>query len=100
MNNVLTRRQFFGASAAGGALLASHMMPRCLIAAEEDRWPKLPPVKIYKVFAGRTGDSYLTHPTEEIAKFDKYFADLETRLGDVKFIGGDLIPPANAAQVA
>jgi hypothetical protein len=63
-------------------------------------WPKLPPAKIYKVYAGRTGDMYLARPTEELGRFEQYFADLEKRLGDVQFIGGDMIPPANVDQLA
>jgi len=100
MSNPLTRRQFLGATAAGGALLAAHLASRSAFSAEEESWPKMPPAKIYKVYAGRTGDAYLTHPTEELAKFDKYLADLETRLGDVKFVGGDTVPPADAGEVA
>jgi hypothetical protein len=100
MNSYLTRREFLGATAAGGALLASHLAARSVLAAEEDTWPKLPPAKIYTVFAGRTGDAYLTRPTEEIAKFNNCFAEIETKLGDVKFIGGDLIPPAEADKIA
>jgi hypothetical protein len=69
-------------------------------AAADTGWPQLPPVKIYKVFAGRTGDAYLTHPTEEIGRFEKYLSDLERRLGDVTFIGGDLIPPVKVDEVA
>jgi hypothetical protein len=75
-------------------------MTNSTVAAEGASWPKLPPAKIYKVFAGRTGDAYLTHPTSELAKFDQYLLDLETKLGDVKFIGGDLIPPVKAEEVA
>ena len=81
-------------------LLAAQLATGSAAAAEGAAWPKLPPAKIYKVFAGRTGDSYLTHPTEEIAKFDKYLTELEKKLGDVKFVGGDLIPPAKADAVA
>jgi hypothetical protein len=80
--------------------LTAHLTAGSLFAAEGEPWPKLPPVKIYKVYAGRTGDAYLTRPTEELDQFEKYFADLEKRLGDVKFIGGDMIPPAQPEEVA
>lgn len=100
MSDSLTRRQFLGATAAGGALLAAHLATRSAFAAEQADLPRLPPARIYKVFAGRTGDAYLTRPTEEIAKFNKYFTDLEAKLGDVKFIGGDLVPPTDVAEVA
>jgi hypothetical protein len=62
-------------------------------------WPKLPPARIYKVYAGRTGDMYLAHPTEEIAKFEKYCADLEKKLGGIHFVGGDMIPPAQVDEL-
>jgi hypothetical protein len=68
--------------------------------AQEEGWPKLPPAKIYKLYAGRTGDDYLTHPTEELGRFEKYFTDLENKLGDVKFVGGDMVPPAKVEEVA
>jgi hypothetical protein len=63
-------------------------------------WPKLPPAKIYQVYVGRTGDMYLAHPTEELARFQQYFKDLEQRLGDIKFVGGDMVPPAAVDQLA
>ena len=100
MSDSLNRREFLGAAAAGGALLAAHLAADSVGPSPGASWPKLPPAKIYKVFAGRTGDAYLTRPTEELARLDKYFADLETKLGDVKFIGGDMIPPAEVGQVA
>jgi hypothetical protein len=81
-------------------MLAAHLATDSVFAAEGAPLPKLPPAKIYKVFAGRTGDAYLSRPTEELAKFDKCFADLEAKLGDVKFIGGDLIPDAKVEEVA
>ena len=100
MINSLTRRELLGTAAAGGALLATRLAADSVAASEGAPWPKLPPVKIYKVYAGRTGDAYLTRPTEELARLDKYFADLETKFGDVKFVGGDMIPPTDAGQVA
>ncbi len=100
--NDMTRRNFLRTSAASGALLASGMVAPWAFGAEkdEDNWPKMKPVKIYKIYAGRTGDDYLTRPTEELARFEKYFGDLERKLGDVKFIGGDMIPPGNVDQIA
>jgi len=101
--NCCNRREFMSAAAAGGVLLASHFATRSALAADAGAaadWPPMPPAKIHKVYAGRTGDSYLTHPTEEIEKFEKYFADLEKKLGDVQFVGGDQVPPVDVAQVA
>ncbi len=97
----MTRRSFLGTTtAAGGAWCASRIFTPWSFAAGQADWPKLPPARIYKVYAGRTGDMYLAHPTEELAKFEQYFAELEKKLGDVKFIGGDLIPPAEVDQLA
>jgi len=95
-----TRREFLGTAAAGGALLAANVAAQPALAAGGGDFPKLPPVKIYKVFAGRTGDGYLMRPTEELARFDQYFASVEKKLGDVKFIGGEMIPPAKVQEVA
>ena len=76
-------------------------MRNSVFAAEGDPdWPPMQPAKIYRLFVGRTGDAYLTHPTEEIEKFNQYFTELEKKLGDVQFIGGDLVPPADVAAVA
>jgi hypothetical protein len=100
MSHALNRREFLETAAASSALLATGLAAASAAAAEGASWAKLPPAKIYKVFAGRTGDSYLTHPTDELAKFDKYLAELENKLGDVKFIGGDLIPPTKAEETA
>jgi len=97
----LTRRAFLGTAAVGGAMVvggcaAQH---RTGATAETEGWPKPPPVKIAKVYIGRTGGIYLSRPKEEIAQFDAHLAKLEGRLGDVRFIGGDVVPPANVAQV-
>jgi hypothetical protein len=100
VSDPLTRREFLGTAAAGSALLAAGMAANTASAAPTADWTKLPPAKIYLVYAGRTGDSYLTHPTEEIAKFKAYFPKLEAKLGDVKFVGGDFVPPANLNEVA
>jgi hypothetical protein len=43
---------------------------------------------------------YLAHPAVELAKFEKYFADLEKKLGGIKFVGGDMIPPTHVDKLA
>jgi len=95
-----SRRPFLGATLAGGALAASRTLTPLSLAASPRDWPKLPPAKIYLVYAGRTGDMYLARPTEELARFQQYFKDLEQRLGDVQFVGGDMIPPTEVDQLA
>lgn len=98
MNSGINRREFLGASAAGaGALL---MGGRFIMAAEGQSWPaKMEPVKIYKVYVGRTGGIYLSRPREELDKFNKYLAKIENELGDVVFTGGEMIPATNVDDV-
>lgn len=100
MSNLVSRRQFLGTAAAGGVLLGAKLGAGAATTSEAEGWPALPPVRIYKVYVGRTGGIYLSRPTEEIAKFNDYLAGVERKLGDVQFIGGDLIPPTEAAKVA
>jgi len=103
MDASMTRREFLGTTAAAGALLAGQISGAVTTTApaESETWPpKPPPVKIHKVFVGRTGDIYLSRPKDEIDKLDKYLDAVAQKLGDVKFVGGDLIPPAKAGEVA
>jgi len=95
----MNRREFLGVSAAGaGAVLLGSQLATA--GQQEGDWPpKMPPVKIYKVFIGRTGGIYLSRPTDEIDRFNRYLANLEYKLGDVQFIGGDLLPPAEVDQI-
>lgn len=67
--------------------------------AREEGWVERPPVKIHTVYVGRTGDIYLSRPTEEIAKFKNYLAGVEQRLADVQFVGGETVPPEDVASV-
>ena len=53
----------------GGVLCASRIWAPWALAAAQGDLPKLPPARIYQVYAGRTGDLYLGHPTEELARF-------------------------------
>ena len=99
MSEQMNRREFLGVGAAGaGAVLLGAQLAGA--GEKEESWPpKMPPAKIYKVFVGRTGDIYLSRPTDEIDKFNRYLANVEDKLGDVKFIGGDLVPPTEVDQV-
>jgi len=102
MSDLFNRREFLGASAAGAGavILGTQLADRSTAAGQASEWPpKLPAVKIYKVYIGRTGGIYLSRPTDEIGKFDKYLADVQRKLGDVKFIGGELIPPTEVEKV-
>ena len=98
MSSGINRREFLGAGAAGtGALL---MGGRFITAAEGQDWPaKMEPVKIYKVFVGRTGGIYLSRPGDEVDKFNKHLAKIESELGDVVFMGGEMIPATNVDDV-
>jgi len=100
----MNRRDFMkvAAVAGGGAVLASELAGRFAAAAEAaaaGAWPALPPVKVHKVFIGRTG-GYMARPREETAKLNKYLDDLAAKLGDVTFVGGETIPGARAEDVA
>jgi hypothetical protein len=106
----LTRRRFLEASAvAGGMLLAGCAAarkpePPSPVAAEDVGWPKLPPVKIHVVYVGLGGawPKPEFDAKAEVARFQKYLAGLRQRMGDVEFVGGELIPNSDgpAAQLA
>jgi len=98
MSAALNRREFLTAGAAGaGVVLLANQFAR---AGQTENWPpKMPPVKIYQVYIGRTGGIYLSRPTAEIKMFEEYLAGIEKKLGDVKFIGGEMLPPAEIAAV-
>ncbi|MBE0657918.1 MAG: hypothetical protein IH602_09520 [Bryobacteraceae bacterium] len=104
----LNRRMFLGTSAAG-MTLAARAEAQAALAAERDEWPKLKPATIHKIYIGRAGSTvnaagrtvqYLTWGQDEIKKMDAYLDGLEKRLGDVKFVGGETIPPADAGEIA
>lgn len=104
----LNRRTFLGAGTTAGFMLAGQPGARAAASSERDEWPKLRPATIHKLFIGRSGATtnaagrrvqYLTWGNDEVAKMNKYLGDLEKRLGDVTFVGGETIPPADVAQV-
>ena len=102
MSDLINRREFLGASAAGAGavILGTKLAGLSAAASRSSEWPpKLPTVKIYKIYIGRTGGIYLSRPTEEIEKFNTYLAGMERKLGDVEFIGGELIPPTEVEKV-
>jgi len=106
----LNRRTFLGAGAAAGFMAAGQPAGRAALDSERDEWPKPRPATLYKLYIGRSGATtnastgrsvqYLTWGREEVTKMDNYLRDLEKKLGDVTFVGGETIPPADVAQVA
>ncbi len=100
MDKSMNRRQFLGAAAAAGAMLRGVPALGVSHAVQEEAWPpKLAPVKIYKVFAGRTGGIYLSRPTAEVEKLNQHLAQIEKKLGDLQFVGGDMIPAVSVHEV-
>lgn len=93
--NGISRREFLGTAAAtGGAFLAGGLAVRPLAAGEEAGWPVMKPVRIHVVYVG-TGGAWPTplfDAPAEVALFKEYLAGVRTRLGDVEFVGGELIP--------
>jgi hypothetical protein len=101
MQNEISRREFLGRSAAAGGVFAMGGLNLATLAAPGAvTWPMPAPARIHVVFAGRTADAYLTRPTEELARFGQQFKELEQKLGHVRFLGHDEIPPANADELA
>ncbi len=92
MSLSMSRRSFLGTT--GGVLLAGGLAARPLAAAEASGWPQLPPIKIYVVYLG-TGGAWpkpdFDAPREIQEKFAPYLAQVQTTLGDVQWLGGELI---------
>ncbi len=95
----LSRREFLGTATAGGVLLSGLFHKGAVMASTDEIRADLAPVKIYKVFIGRTGGIYLSRPTGEVEKLNAYMAELEGRLGNVNFVGGETVPPTEASEV-
>ncbi len=100
MSRLIRRREFLGNCAlAGGVLFVGGVAWRPLKAAEEAGWPKLSAAKIYVVYVGLAGawpKPDFDAPAE-VAKFQKHLDELKQRMGDVEFLGGELIPNRDAA---
>jgi hypothetical protein len=98
MNNfTLSRREFLSSAAiAGGVLMAGRLATAA--AVREPEFPPMPPVKIHKIFIGRTG-GYMARPTEEIQKLNDYLSGIEKKLGNVQFIGGETVPKMKVDEV-
>lgn len=100
MTEPFSRRDFLETCAAtGGMLLAGGLIARPLEAAEQSGWPKLPIVKIHVVYIGLGGawPKPEFDAKAEVEKFQKYLQGVKQKLGDVEFVGGELIPNNDAA---
>jgi hypothetical protein len=99
----MNRRCFLERCAfAGGLAMTGGLGFLPLRAAESAGWPKLRVVKIHVVYVGLGGawPKPEFDAKAEVAKFQQYLAGVRERLGDVEFVGGELIPnqvPAAAA---
>ena len=110
MSHSVTRRDFVGTLAAAGAAPMAQSAAHSAVAAEAAEWPRMRPATLYRLYIGRSGATtnprtgsrvqYLSWGTEEVTKMDNHLRDLEKKLGDVIFVGGETIPPADVAQVA
>ena len=106
MSASISRREFIGTTAAGaGAMfLAGHFGARRVAAAGQAPGVGLPPVKIHKVYVGRSHVAWpkpAFDPKAEVEKFEKRLAAVEQQLGDIRFVGGELVQnAADAAKVA
>lgn len=108
MSIAISRRGFVTAAAAATAA-RGQAAAQVNGPSDADAWPKLRPATIYKVYIGRSGATtnaagqsvqYLTWGKEEITKMDHHLRDLEQKLGDVRFVGGETIPPAEAGEIS
>jgi len=100
MGKELNRRDFLGAAAAGMALAGRLGRAAAGAAAEDAGLPKLPPVKIHKVYAGTSGGAWpgpKFKAPAEIARYEKLLAEAERKLGDVTFVGGQQVKNAQEA---
>lgn len=102
MSQPFDRRAFLETCAVAGGALACGLAAHPLLAAEEAGWPVLPPVRIHVVYIGLAGawPKPEFDAKAEIVKFQKHLDGVQQRLGDVKFVGGELIPNTEAAAAA
>jgi len=104
MSAFISRREFIGTAAGAGAmLLTGPLGSRRVLGAIQPMGAGLPPVKICKVYVGTSGRAWpkpAFDPRAEVEKFEKRLAEVEAQLGDVRFVGGELVQNvADAARV-
>jgi hypothetical protein len=102
MSQRFSRRDFLETCAVTSGALACGLAVDPLRAAEEAGWPTLPPTKIHVVYIGLGGawPKPDFDAKAEMAKFQKHLAAAQQRLGDVVFVGGELIPNQDSAAAA
>ena len=106
MRHGISRREFIGTAAAGaGAMWAAGGSIRgAALAGPESTGSKLPPVKIHVVYVGKNGAAWpkpAFDPKTEVPRFEKRLAEVQRQLGDVQFVGGQLIQsPQEVAQLS
>jgi hypothetical protein len=103
MDQSMSRRDFLETcNVLGGLWLASGLAARPLEAAEQAGWPKLPRVRIHVAYVGLGGawPKPEFDAKAEAAKFQRHLEGVKQRLGDVEFVGGELIPNEDRAAAA
>jgi len=102
MSDLMNRREFLGASAAGAALLTGRLSGSVVMAGEGAEWPpQLRTVKIRKVYLSKPVPTWPKPDLDisvEIARLEKHLADAERQLGDVQFVGRELLSVAADAE--
>lgn len=99
----MSRRRFVGTTcgAACGWALSRGIAAPMGTATPRAGWSKMPVIKVCVVYLG-TGGAWpkpdFDAPREIREKFTPYLAQVRDRLGDVEFVGGELIP--NQAKAA
>jgi len=94
--NGISRRTFLGASTALSAGLLLGETASSIVAAPEvaDEWEKRSPIKVYVVYLG-TGGAWPKPEFDAPGEIQQVFAPclkkVADKLGDVEFLGGDLI---------
>jgi len=102
----ISRRAFLGTSGAisSGLLFSGLTSSQSATPVVANEWERQPPVRIYVVYLGMDHAGWPKPdfvPADEIQKvFAPYLATLEQKLGDVEFIGGDLLKDTISAEGA
>ena len=94
MRDGVSRRELIGTAAVGAGALWLSGQARAQAATTESARSAMPPVKIYKIYVGKKRAAWpkpAFEPATEIPKFDKVLTEVEKKLGDVQFIGGELV---------